>query len=103
MAAWGQGSVGDRGSVVGIAAAAMLREVRRWQYGGGETAVAAVVWRWWQCGGGGIAVAAEAWQRWRQGGKRSGQHGTSAAAAAAEGAPFLITISPNNNVTMEFG
>ncbi len=81
---------GGGGRVAGILAAALLREVRWRQYGGGGSAVAVAVRRRWQRGGDGIAAAA-AWQRRRQRKKCSGQHGASA--EAAEGAPAAKTAA----------
>jgi hypothetical protein len=66
--------------VVGIAVAALLREVWRRQYGGGGSAVAGAVWRWWQRGSGGIAVAA-VWQ-WRRQPSGSGSTGSAVGSTA---------------------
>jgi hypothetical protein len=78
--------------VAGIAAAALVQEVRwrvvavrRWrQRSGGSSAAVVAAWRWQYCGGGSMAAAATAQQWWQQK-KRSGQCGASA--TAAEGAP----------------
>jgi hypothetical protein len=50
--------------MTGIAAAALLREVQRRQYGGGDSAVAAAVQRRWQHGGSSVAAAAAWPQPW---------------------------------------
>jgi hypothetical protein len=63
-AAWGQRGVGGGGSVAGIAAAALLREVQLRQYGSGSSAVAVAVRRWWQHGSSSIAVVAAWPQPW---------------------------------------
>jgi hypothetical protein len=102
----GQRQLGDRGVLAAEEAWRVLQRQRccgkcgggsmaavqrqRQRSGGGSAAVVAA-WRCWHCSAGSVAVAAAAQQQ-RQCGKRSGQRGTSTAAAATEGAPLFITI-----------
>ncbi len=76
-------------SIAAGSAAATVR--RRRQRSGGGSAVVVAAWQQQHCSGGSVAAAAAAQRQWQRG-KRSGQRGTSAVAAAAKGVPFLITI-----------